>query len=63
MALEMGQYFAYTMTTWHEVLTYFGYKCLFFASSPPRFPGRTFTQSPRHSPRQAVLISHGYNVR
>jgi hypothetical protein len=30
LALEMSQYFAYTMTTWHEVLTWFGYKCLFF---------------------------------
>jgi hypothetical protein len=30
MSLEMSQYFTYTMTTWHEVLTWFGYKCLFF---------------------------------
>ena len=30
MASEMSQYFTYTMTTWHEVLTWFGYKCLFF---------------------------------
>ncbi|MFH1370752.1 MAG: DUF4056 domain-containing protein [Planctomycetota bacterium] len=30
MALELSQYFTYTMTTWHEVLTWFGYKCLFF---------------------------------
>jgi len=30
MALDMSQYFAYTMTTWHEVLTWFGYKCVFF---------------------------------
>jgi hypothetical protein len=27
---ELGQYFTYTMTTWHEVLTWFGFKCLFF---------------------------------
>lgn len=30
MALDMSQYFTYTMTTWHEVLTWFGYKCVFF---------------------------------
>ena len=30
MSLELSQYFTYTMTTWHEVLTWFGYKCLFF---------------------------------
>jgi hypothetical protein len=30
LALEMSQYFTYTMTTWHEVLTWFGFKCVFF---------------------------------
>ena len=30
VSLELGQYFTYTMTTWHEVLTWFGFKCLFF---------------------------------
>jgi hypothetical protein len=30
VSLDMSRYFTYTMTTWHEVLTYFGYKCLFF---------------------------------
>ncbi|MHC4123182.1 MAG: DUF4056 domain-containing protein [Planctomycetota bacterium] len=24
---ELGQYFAYTATTWHEIITWFGYKC------------------------------------
>jgi len=28
LALEMSQYFTFTMTTWHEVLTWFGYKCM-----------------------------------
>ena len=28
VALELSQYFTYTMTTWHEVLTWFGYKCM-----------------------------------
>lgn len=30
LAIELSQYFAYTMTTWHEVLTWFGFKCVFF---------------------------------
>ncbi len=30
LSLELSQYFTYTMTTWHEVLTWFGFKCLFF---------------------------------
>ncbi len=28
LALEMSQYFTFAMTTWHEVLTWFGYKCM-----------------------------------
>jgi len=30
LALDLSQYFTYTMTTWHEVLTWFGFKCVFF---------------------------------
>ena len=30
VALDLSQHFTYTMTTWHEVLTWFGFKCLFF---------------------------------
>jgi len=30
LAIEMSQYFTYTMTTWHEVLTWFGFKCIPF---------------------------------
>jgi hypothetical protein len=26
VAIDLGQYFAYTATTWHEILTWFGYK-------------------------------------
>ena len=26
ISLELSQYFTYTMTTWHEILTWFGYK-------------------------------------
>jgi len=30
LSLELSQHFTYTMTTWHEVLTWFGFKCVFF---------------------------------
>ncbi len=35
IALAVGPYLAYTMTTWHEVLTWFGFKC---AGLPTEFP-------------------------
>jgi hypothetical protein len=35
VALELGQYFAFTMTTWHEVLTYYGYKCMAILPEEP----------------------------
>jgi hypothetical protein len=28
LAMEVSQYFTFTMTTWHEVLTWYGYKCM-----------------------------------
>ena len=28
MALELSQYFAYTLLTWHEILTWYGYKSM-----------------------------------
>lgn len=28
VALELGQYFAYVLSTWHEILTFYGYKCM-----------------------------------
>lgn len=28
IALAVGPYLAYTMTTWHEILTWFGFKCI-----------------------------------
>jgi hypothetical protein len=28
VALELGQYFTYTLATWHEILTFYGYKCM-----------------------------------
>ncbi len=35
LALELSRYFTYTMTTWHEVLTWFGYKCMGFLPEEP----------------------------
>lgn len=35
LALEMSQYFTFTMTTWHEVLTWFGYKCMAILPEQP----------------------------
>ncbi len=35
LALELSQYFTFTMTTWHEVLTWFGYKCMGFLPEQP----------------------------
>ena len=34
-ALELGQYFAYTALTWHEIITWFGYKFKGFQSEFP----------------------------
>ena len=35
IALAVGPYLTYTMTTWHEILTWFGFKC---AGLPTEFP-------------------------
>lgn len=35
LAMELSQYFTFTMTTWHEVLTWFGYKCMAFLPEQP----------------------------
>jgi hypothetical protein len=35
ISLELSQYFAYTMTTWHEILTFYGYKCMYFLPEEP----------------------------
>jgi hypothetical protein len=35
MSLELSQYFTYTMTTWHEILTFYGYKCMYFLPEEP----------------------------
>ena len=35
IALAVGPYLTYTMTTWHEILTWFGYRCV---GLPTEFP-------------------------
>jgi hypothetical protein len=35
LAMELSQYFTFTMTTWHEVLTWFGYKCMAILPEEP----------------------------
>ena len=35
VATALGPYLAYTMTTWHEILTWFGFKCTGFATEFP----------------------------
>lgn len=35
VAIKLGQYLAFTATTWHEIITWFGYKC---AVVFPEFP-------------------------
>ena len=38
ISFKLGQYFAFTATTWHEILTWFGYKCLgIFPEFPSAF--------------------------
>jgi len=35
VSMELGPYFTYIMTTWHEVLTWFGFKCMAFVPEQP----------------------------
>jgi hypothetical protein len=35
VSMEMGPYFTYTMTTWHEVLTWYGFKTMAFVPEQP----------------------------
>ncbi|MFC1739150.1 DUF4056 domain-containing protein [Planctomycetota bacterium] len=35
VSIKLGQYLAYTATTWHEILTWFGFKCM---GLYPEFP-------------------------
>lgn len=35
VALAMGPYLSFTMTTWHEILTWFGFKCIGIATEFP----------------------------
>jgi len=35
VAMALGPYLAFTMTTWHEILTWFGFKCIGLATEFP----------------------------
>jgi hypothetical protein len=35
LSMELGAYLTYVMTTWHEVLTWFGFKCMAFVPERP----------------------------
>jgi len=35
LSIELAQYSTYIMTTWHEVLTWFGFKCMAFVPEQP----------------------------
>jgi len=35
VAMAMGPYLSFTMTTWHEILTWFGFKCIGLATEFP----------------------------
>jgi hypothetical protein len=35
VSMELGAYLTYVMTTWHEVLTWFGFKCMAFVPEQP----------------------------
>ena len=38
VSIRVGKYLAYTVNTWHEILTWFGYKCVgFFPEFPSAF--------------------------
>jgi hypothetical protein len=38
LSIRLGQYLAFTATTWHEIMTWFGYKCIgFFTEYPSAF--------------------------
>jgi len=38
ISIGLGQYLAFTATTWHEIITWFGYKCIgFFPEFPSAF--------------------------
>ncbi len=35
ISLELGQYLTFQMTTWHEILTWYGYKCMWILPETP----------------------------
>ncbi|MEN6307247.1 MAG: DUF4056 domain-containing protein [Anaerohalosphaeraceae bacterium] len=35
LAIELSQYYTFTMTTWHEILTFYGFKCMYILPEEP----------------------------
>ncbi|MDD5063360.1 MAG: DUF4056 domain-containing protein [Phycisphaerae bacterium] len=77
LSIEMGSYLTYVMTTWHEVLTWFGFKCMAFVpEQPSAFSwedvysnvfgikiGALALQDRRHSYNDAVTIAFDKELR
>lgn len=71
LSIEIGSYLTYVMTTWHEVLTWFGFKCMaFIPEQPSAFSwedvysnvfgiriGALALKDKKHSYNQAVTIA------
>jgi hypothetical protein len=71
LSMELGSYLTYIMTTWHEVLTWFGFKCMaFIPEQPSAFSwedvysnifgikiGALALQDKKHSYNKAVTIA------
>ncbi len=53
IALAVGPYLTYTMVTWHEILTWFGFKC---AGLPTEFPS-AFSWEDSYSNRLGTVIA------
>lgn len=77
LSIEMASYLTYVMTTWHEVLTWFGFKCMAFVpEQPSAFSwedvysnvfgikiGTLALQDKKHSYNEAVTIAFDKELR
>ncbi|MFA5251214.1 MAG: DUF4056 domain-containing protein [Phycisphaerae bacterium] len=77
LSIEMGSYLTYVMTTWHEVITWFGFKCMAFVpEQPSAFSwedvysnvfgiriGAMALQDKKHSYNKAVTIAFEKELR
>ncbi len=65
ISLELGQYLTFNMTTWHEILTWFGYKCMgFLPETPSAFSWEDVYSNlvgVRLGARAITDTQHGYN--